>query len=131
MEKCVFCEIVSKKKRAYRIFEDEQALAFLDINPIRQGHVLLTTKEHYPYIFALNEELFVSMFKKARLLSHYLEKALNADRIGIMVSGVAIPHAHIHLVPVYEKKDLDPCHAKPAAPHELAVLQKIIREAMR
>lgn len=49
----------------------------------------------------------------------------------MMVSGVAVPHTHIHLVPVYEKKDLDPCLAKPTTPHELAVLQKIIQEAMR
>ena len=131
MKKCLFCNIVQKKFPPFVIYEDDICLAFLDKNPIRNGHILLIPKKHYPYIFNLEDKLFFYLFAKAKELSSYLEKAIGAKRIGLVVSGVSIPHTHIHLVPVYRQKDLNPNLSKPATTAELLLVQNLISKVMK
>lgn len=126
MKECLFCRIVEKKEPAFVIYEDDTFLVFLDINPIREGHVLLIPKFHCAYLFELENEALSKLFLKAKEMSKILEKALHVARIGIFVSGISVPHVHVHLLPVFTQKDLDPCLAKPASTEELLRLQKKI-----
>lgn len=123
--------MVQKKSPPFIIYEDDICLAFLDKNPIRDGHILLITKKHHPYIFNLEDKLFFYIFAKAKELSSYLEKAMGAKRIGLVVSGISVPHTHIHLLPVYHQKDLDPNLSKPATTPELLLIQNLILKAMK
>lgn len=126
MPGCTFCEIVKGAKSSHKIYEDEKYLGILDINPIRSGHSLLIPKRHSPYVFGLGNEEYTELFKAAQLLVLHLEKAFDADRIGMLISGISIPHVHVHLIPTYERRDIDPNLAKPASEEELLAVQKLI-----
>lgn len=127
MKECIFCQIASGEKAAFKLYEDDSFLAFLDINPIREGHILLIPKIHCSYIFSLDEELYMTLMLKVRQLAAVLARALEAERIGILTSGIAVPHVHIHLLPVFNRGDIDPRLAKPASRAYLAEIhQKLL-----
>jgi histidine triad (HIT) family protein len=125
-KECVFCKIVEGEEKSRKIYEDKDFLAILDIKPIRDGHILLIPKIHLPYIFHFNDELFISLLIKAKQLSSHLEEALHAERIGLFVSGISIPHTHLHLVPVYKQHDLIAESGKSVTNDELQAIQNEI-----
>src|SRR5690554_826707 len=118
-KECLFCQIIEGLSPSYKVYEDNYYLAFLDSKPIREGHILLVPKEHFDYVFDMPDEGYLLLFGKAKDLSHSLQRALNAQRIGLLISGIAIPHVHLHLLPVFEKGDLDPNLAKYVTQPEL------------
>jgi histidine triad (HIT) family protein len=106
-EECIFCDIVQKQLPAAVIWEDERYLAFLDIKAIKPGHTLLIPKKHVDYFFDLDELDYRLLFDVARLLANHLRIAMDAKKIGIAVKGFQVPHAHLHLVPLYKSGELD------------------------
>ena len=123
---CVFCKIKNGELPSHKIYEDDNFLAFLDVNPINPGHLLLIPKKHVDYVFDLQEPLYSEMFKVAKKISKNLKKVMKAKRIGIAVEGFAVPHVHIHLVPINHENELDPHRAKEATPEELYKVAKKI-----
>lgn len=100
-EECKFC-VIAKRKEAYVVFEDDETLAFLDINPLFPGHLLLIPKPHYATLTETPGEVVGALFNNAKLLSLAIEKGLGADGTIISVNnkvGQSIPHVHIHIVP--------------------------------
>ena len=128
MSECVFCNVLSGNIPSHKIWEDDDYLAFLDINPINPGHTLLIPKVHEDYIFDLGTNELGALFSRAKLISEPLKQANKAKRIGIMVEGFAVPHIHVHLIPIHSGHDLDPKRAQPATEHELTAMADKIRK---
>lgn len=97
---CVFCNIISGKVSAHKLWEDKDFYAFLDHKPINPGHTLLIPKKHAEYIFELEEPLYGRIFKNARKLAKPLREAMRSQRIGVLIEGFGVAHLHIHLVPI-------------------------------
>ncbi len=128
MKNCIFCQIVAGKSPNYKLYEDKDFLAFLDINPMNFGHFLIISKKHYNYIFDLPEPLYSKIFKLTKKLSKPLKLATKAKRIGIAIEGLAVPHLHIHMVPLNNLSDLDPNRAKRALDKELKRTHKMLKK---
>jgi len=127
MENCLFCKIVKKELPSYKIWENENFLAFLDINPINPGHTILVPKKHVDYIFDLEEPLYSEMFKIVKQLSKVLKQAIGSKKIGLIIEGFAVPHAHIHLIPINRGNELNPSRAKKGDPKQLLKIAENIR----
>lgn len=106
MEDCIFCKIVAGKIPAQNIYEDNDTLAFLSIQPIRPGHTLIIPKVHDPDIFSLPEDKYLAIMKTAYKLTPVLKEVYKPRRVGSLVAGWDVPHAHLHLVPMYESGDI-------------------------
>ena len=96
---CIFCKIAHHETPANIVYEDENFLAFLDINPVRKGHLLLIPKDHYPWMQDLPDALLSESFILVKKLMVALKQALSADYIQVSVVGKDVPHFHIHLMP--------------------------------
>jgi histidine triad (HIT) family protein len=107
LENCIFCEIVERKARACRIYEDELSLGILDINPFSKGHCLIISKRHVPWWYDLTEEETKSLFSVARVISQKIMKAFRPDFVCMYARGRRIPHTHIFLVPTFSGDLLD------------------------
>ncbi len=108
-QSCIFCKIVKDEKPSHKVYEDDDFLAFLDVNPKSRGHTLLIPKEHYTNIFDIPEELLCDIAKRVKKLSPILKQKLNADGIRIEhaagdVAGQVIMHFHVHIIPHYEAR---------------------------
>jgi histidine triad (HIT) family protein len=103
----IFTRIVNKEIPCYKVAEDENYLAFLDINPLQQGHTLVIPKKEINYIFDMNDELHAGLWNFARKIGKAIEKVVPCQRIGITVIGLEVPHAHIHLIPLKTMYDMD------------------------
>lgn len=106
MHDCIFCKIISGDVSAYRVYEDETVLAFLDIHPIRPGHTLVIPKTHNPNAHHLSEFDYDAVMRAAKNVALRIEKQLHPKRVGMLVAGWDVPHAHIHVVPMEEYHDL-------------------------
>ncbi len=95
----VFTKIVNGEIPAYKIAEDDRFLAFLDINPVAEGHTLVIPKQEIDYLFDIEDDLLADMIVFAKKVARALDKAIECKRVGVMVVGTEVPHAHIHLVP--------------------------------
>lgn len=103
----IFSRIVSGEIPCYKIAENEQFLAFLDINPLTKGHTLVIPKREVDYIFDLSEEELAALMVFARNVALAIEKVIPCKRIGVAVIGLEVPHAHVHLVPINGVYDID------------------------
>jgi histidine triad (HIT) family protein len=108
----IFSKIIAGDIPSYKIAEDDKFYAFLDINPMAKGHTLVVPKQETDYIFDLEDELLSEMAIFAKRVSKAIEKAVTCKRVGVMVIGLEVPHAHIHLVPIQGEKDLNPANPK-------------------
>ena len=108
----IFSKIIAGDIPSYKIAEDDKFYAFLDINPMAKGHTLVVPKQETDYIFDLEDELLSEMAIFAKRVSKAIEKAVSCKRVGVMVIGLEVPHAHIHLVPIQGEKDLNPANPK-------------------
>ncbi len=97
----VFTKIIQGEIPCYKIAEDERFFAFLDINPIAEGHVLVIPKIETDYIFDLEDDLLSGLTLFAKKIAHAIDLSLGTLRTGIIVEGLEVPHAHVHLVPIY------------------------------
>lgn len=96
----IFTKIVNGEIPAYKIAEDENYLAFLDVNPNAKGHTLCIPKQEIDKIFDMDEELYLGLMKFSKRIAAALEKTVPCKRIGIAVVGLEVPHAHVHLIPL-------------------------------
>ena len=97
----IFTKIINGEIPCYKIAEVENYFAFLDINPISEGHTLVVPKKEVDYIFDLNEEIFIGLHLFAKKIAKAIDDSLGTLRTGVIVEGMEVPHAHIHLVPIY------------------------------
>jgi len=103
----IFSKIVKGEIPSYKIAENEDYFAFLDINPLTKGHTLVIPKHETDYIFDLNEELYMGLWLFSRKLGQAIESVVDCKRIGLIVMGLEVPHAHIHVVPMNTENDLN------------------------
>lgn len=103
---CVFCQIVAHKAESSVIYEDESLMAFMDIKPINEGQLLVIPKEHIDHFSDLPDELACSVFLKAHHLSRNLRERLQPERVGFVVHGYGVPHAHLVVVPQHGQNDI-------------------------
>jgi histidine triad (HIT) family protein len=96
---CIFCKIIAGEIPAVKVYEDEKCLAFLDINPVTFGHVLLIPKEHFVSMVETPDELISYLYVKTKELMPRVQKALLADYVSLSVVGTEVPHFHIHIIP--------------------------------
>ena len=103
----IFSKIISGDIPSYKIAEDDKFYAFLDINPMTKGHTLVVPKQETDYIFDLDDALLAEMVIFSKRVALAIEKAISCKRVGMMVIGLEVPHAHIHLVPIQSEGDLN------------------------
>lgn len=103
----IFSKIVAGDIPSYKIAEDEHFYAFLDINPMAKGHTLVIPKKEVDYIFDVEDKTLADMVIFAKKIGLAVEKAIPCKRIGMMVIGLEVPHAHIHLIPINKESDMN------------------------
>lgn len=114
----IFARIASGEIPSYKIAENERFFAFLDINPITPGHVLVIPKQETDYIFDLDAELYREFWDFAAQIARAIKQAVPCIKVGIAVIGLEVPHAHIHLVPMNTMGDIDFTKEKLSLPKE-------------
>lgn len=103
----IFSRIIAGKIPSYKIAEDENYYAFLDINPLTKGHTLVVPKKEVDYIFDLDDETLAGMVLFAKRVAAQIKRKITCSRVAMVVLGMEIPHAHIHLIPIQSEKDVD------------------------
>lgn len=103
----IFTKIINGEIPSYKIAEDENYYAFLDINPLSKGHTLVIPKVEEDYIFNLAEDKYIGLWSFANKVAKAIKIAIPCKRVGVAVLGMEVPHAHIHLVPMQTEKDMD------------------------
>lgn len=103
----IFSKIIRGEIPSYKVAEDDQFFAFLDIRPLAKGHTLVIPKKEVDYIFDLEPTLLGEMMKFSQKLGLAIEKVVPCKRMGMAVLGLEVPHAHIHLVPINSVYDID------------------------
>ena len=102
----IFSKIVNGEIPAYKVAEDENYLAFLDIFPVAKGHTLVIPKKEIDYIFDLEDDLYAGLQLFAKKVAVGLKKAIPCEKVGVLVLGLEVPPAHIHLIPMQNEADL-------------------------
>lgn len=103
----VFTKIIKGEIPSYKIAEDDQFYAFLDINPLAKGHTLVIPKSEIDYIFDIDDDILQKMMVFSKKVALAIEKNIPCKRIGMAVLGLEVPHAHIHLIPINTVYDID------------------------
>jgi histidine triad (HIT) family protein len=103
----IFSKIINDEIPAYKILENENFLAFLDIFPLAKGHVLVIPKKEIDYLFDISSDEYGELWKFARQVAKAMDKVIDCKRIGVAVIGLEVPHAHIHLVPLNNVSDIN------------------------
>lgn len=103
----IFSRIAAGEIPSYRVAEDEQHYAFLDINPVAEGHVLVIPKHEVDYIFDLPDDEFAALHVFAKRVAEAIKEAIPCKKVGMAVLGLEVPHAHIHLIPLRTEGDMD------------------------
>ena len=103
----IFSKIVSGEIKAHKVAETSEYLAFLDVNPLTIGHVLVIPKIQVDYIFDLDDEHYAGLMIFAKIIAKALKKAIPCKRIGVTIIGLEVPHAHIHLIPINGIADMN------------------------
>ncbi len=102
----IFSRIVAGEIPSYKVAENDRFYAFLDINPLQKGHTLVIPKREVDYIFDLEDEELAAMHIFAKQVSCAIRKAFQCKKVGVAVMGMEVPHAHIHLIPINQEKDM-------------------------
>ena len=103
----IFSKIIAGEIPAYKVAETNEFLAFLDINPLAEGHVLIIPKKEVDYIFDLDDETYMGMQMFAKIVATGIKKAIPCQKVGVAVIGLEVPHAHIHLIPMNRVDDMN------------------------
>lgn len=102
----IFSKIVQGEIPAYKVAEDENFLAFLDISPVAKGHTLVIPKKEVDYLFDLDDNTYSGLHLFAKKIAAGLKKAIPCEKVGVLVLGLEVPHAHIHLIPMKTEADV-------------------------
>jgi histidine triad (HIT) family protein len=126
----IFTRIIQGEIPCYKIAEDEQFFAFLDIRPLNAGHTLVIPKTEIDYIFDIDDEMLADMILFAKRIAIAIKNTIPCERVGLAVIGLEVPHAHIHLSPVNSLHDLDFSNPKQISPTEMEDIAARIRAAL-
>ncbi len=128
----VFSKIISGEIPAYKVAESVDFLAFLDISPLAEGHVLVIPKKEVDYLFDLEDELYTGLQLFAKIVATALKAAIPCKKVGVAVIGLEVPHAHIHLIPMNRVDDMNFARPKLSfTPEELEATAEKIKAALR
>jgi len=128
----IFSKIVAGEIPAYKVAETVEFLAFLDISPLAEGHVLVIPKKEVDYLFDLDDETYTGLQIFAKIVATGLKKAIPCKRIGVAVIGLEVPHVHIHLIPMNSVSDLNFSRPKLSfTPEQLEATAEKIKDALR
>ena len=103
----IFSKIIDGSIPAYKIAEDDNFLAFLDVFPLREGHTLVIPKQEVDYIFDLDDDTYQKLWLFSKKVAHAIGKAIPCTKVGTAVVGLEVAHAHIHLIPMNAVSDMD------------------------
>ena len=103
----IFTKIVRKEIPSYKVHENDKFYAFLDINPLKKGHALVIPKNEVDYIFDLESDEYQNLWRFAKIVANGMKKVISCKRISIVVMGLEVPHAHIHLIPLDNMNDIN------------------------
>ena len=126
----LFTKIIAGEIPCEKIAEDDQFFAFMDIRPISPGHVLVIPKQETDRFFDLDDNLLAAVMPFAKPIALAIEKVVPCQRVGIMVAGIEVPHAHVHLVPIQAMENWSFAHAAPGNMDEIKALGEAIRAAL-
>lgn len=131
MEECIFCKIVKGEIPSYKVYEDENFLAFLDINPLNPGHTLVIPKKHYRWVWDV--ENVGEYFEVVRKIAKKLQRAYKIDFVVSGIAGNDVGHAHTHVIPRFESDGhggwLDPKQIKKMSPDEMKQIVDKLKNA--
>ena len=128
----IFSKIISGEIPAHKVAESVDFLAFLDISPLAEGHVLVIPKQEVDYIFDLDDETYVGLQLFAKIVATGLKKAISCKKVGVAVIGLEVPHVHIHLIPMNRVDDMNFTRPKLSfTTEELDATAEKIRGALR
>jgi histidine triad (HIT) family protein len=103
----IFTKIIRGEIPCYKVAEDDKYFAFLDINPLHEGHTLVVTKQETDYIFDLDDSTLTGLILFSKKVAAAIEKSVACQRIGVAIIGLEVPHVHIHLVPMNTMDDIN------------------------
>ena len=103
----IFTKIINKELPGYIIDENQDFIAFLDINPLKMGHSLIVPKKEIDHFFNLDDKILEDILIFSKRISKALKKTVECDRVGISVIGLEVPHAHLHLIPINHEGDMN------------------------
>lgn len=106
MAECLFCRIAAGTLPAYRVHEDDHILAFLDLHPVRRGHTLVIPKAHHVWFEDLPPDLSARIMGCAQTLARQMKRLYGVPRVGLVFTGIHVPHAHAHVVPMHNNHDV-------------------------
>ena len=107
MTDSIFTKIIKGEISCFKVLENEDFIAFLDVNPVNKGHTLVVPKLQIDYIYDLPEDIFSKLFIFSKQVSQMLKNSFSCNRIGISVVGLEVPHTHIHLIPINKIEDMN------------------------
>lgn len=116
MDDCIFCKIVRGEIDHYKVFEDENVIAFLDIRPFTKGHLLVVPKKHSKWIWDMELEDYNLLLEKVHNLANVLRKAFDTDWVEEVIAGIGVEHTHVHLLPRRRDDGLGEVPTKPLSP---------------
>lgn len=103
----IFTKIVNGEIPSYKVAESDNCFAFLDINPLAKGHVLVIPKTEVDYILNIDDDMYATLFLFAKKVAKAIETVIHCKRVGMIVFGLDVPHAHIHLIPINKSSDMN------------------------
>jgi histidine triad (HIT) family protein len=128
----IFTKILTGEIPAHKVLENDKYLAFLDIRPVNPGHTLVIPKQEIDYIFDIEDELLKGLIVFAKKVAKAIRKTIPCKKIGVMVAGLEVPHAHIHLIPIIESlTELNFARARGMDQEELATIAAKIRANLK
>jgi histidine triad (HIT) family protein len=102
----IFTKIINGEIPCYKVAEDENYIAFLDVNPNAEGHTLCVPKQEIDKIFDMDQTLYLGLMQFSRKVAKAIEKTVSCKRIGVAVIGLEVPHTHVHLIPLHDMDDM-------------------------
>lgn len=123
----LFTKIVTGEIPSYKVAEDEQFYAFLDINPNAKGHTLCIPKKEEDKIFDLDEETYIELMRFSRKVAKAIEKSVPCLRVGVAVVGLEVPHVHVHLIPLNDMREMTFQHKVSMSKEEFETLAEKIQ----
>jgi len=128
----VFEKIVAGDIPCYKVAETDKFLAFLDVSPIKEGHVLVIPKVAVDYIFDLDDDMYSGLTLFAKKVANAIDASIPCERVGVAVVGLEVPHAHIHLIPIHEVGDVSFANPKlNLSPERMTEIAKTISSAFQ
>ena len=126
----VFTKIINGEIPCYKVAEDDEFIAFFDINPNAKGHTLCVPKQEISYIFNMDDDHYLRLMTFSKKVAKALEKVVPCERIGVAVVGLEVPHVHVHLIPIGEMKEMTFQHKVKLTDEEFKELSEKVRKAL-